>query len=211
LAYSEEVKERAYKLWAFEANRNANQVEKMLAQIEEVELGIAEPVTARTIRYWASGDGWSERANSEVYAMAPELRYLSQTTLALASNEAAAVLRESLALDPWVERTVVLKDEHGNQYAEKVREFDVNIQKSRIQAAQIIMDRTGFSPVGTRETGVVDTPPAKQVNYSLRVREIMAIDDPDERMRLINEAEAEARGGLVDAAPRARQAISKNR
>jgi hypothetical protein len=57
----------------------------------------------------------------------------------------------------------------------------------------------------------VDTPPAKQVNYSLRVREIMAIDDPDERMRLINEAEAEARGGLVDAAPRARQAVSKNR
>jgi len=210
MAFSEDIKERAYKIWAFEANRNPAAVARRLAEIEEVALGIADPPTDRTIRNWAREDDWPERANRELFAMAPELRYQAQTTFALAVPEAAAVLREAMAANPWVERNIVVKDADGTRI-ETVTEFDVNIAKLKVQAAQIVADRSGFSPVGTRETGVVDTPPAQQVSYSGRVKEIMLIDDPAERMRMLEKAEIEARTGITDLAPRTRVAVSKNR
>jgi ribosomal protein S6 len=213
MAYSDQVKERAYQIWAFESNQNPAETARRLADdIPEMELGISDPVNERTIRNWARDPDldWEGRAAADIFAGAKFLRHRAQSTLALASPEAAAVLRETMRLNPHVERHIVLKGPDGT-YVETVTEFDANIQKLRVQAAQAIVDRTGFSPIGTRETGNVDPPPSTMLVDSERLHEIVKIADPEQREREMQRLENEARGALEADSPRERKRVSAGR
>jgi hypothetical protein len=88
-----------------------------------------------------------------------------------------------LKLDPVRKKAVVVKDAAGNQSVEYVDEFDVNIFRAQVQAAQLLLDRTGFSPVGTRDVGQLSAPPEMQVSYAAERDRILAIADPEERQR----------------------------
>ena len=160
MAYSEDQRRYVYEMWAMVGGRNAEKTARLLAADPDAqELGISE-LESRTIRNWARDESWEVRSYEDIYNVAPHIRFRAQSALALGSPEAAEVLREAVNHDCMVTRGIVLKDQDGNQRIEYVREFDVNLFKVKVNAAQLLLDRTGFSPVGTRDTGQLDPPPS---------------------------------------------------
>lgn len=135
--YSADVIELAYQLWAFVADRKVYRIPRAAASPEwsEVVDGRVLP-GLDTLHDWVTRYGWNQRADRELHAIAPDLRLRTQQTVAMGTAEAAAYLRE-----------VIGDDEQD--------------AKVRVQAAVSLLDRGGFSPVGTRGgLGEVDAPRA---------------------------------------------------
>jgi hypothetical protein len=164
VAYSDEQRRLAMLIWGFKANRNASETARLLATAEYADVGL-DGVSRQTIANWARDENWDQVIGMELFAEAPSLRFKTQAELILAAPEAARLLRdvvtldESLKTETWIttyetvegKRTLVHKP---------VRMFDEKLIKLRVQAAQLTLDRTGFSPVGTRDVGQLDAPPA---------------------------------------------------
>ncbi len=150
--YTDEQKEIAYKVWAFQANRNAAKTARLLATMEDDSF----TVTRRSVYDWSKEFHWEDRANRDLYSAAPSLRFKTQTALILSAPQAAELLQKIIALDESlkVERSTLVD---GEWHVERV--FDDKVLKLQLTAAQLVLDRTGFSPVGTRDVGAVDSPP----------------------------------------------------
>ncbi|HXH56602.1 hypothetical protein [Iamia sp.] len=131
------MRELAYQLWAFVADRKVHRVPQAARSPEWAELVNGQEFPPLDTLYdWVKRFGWNQRADRELHAIAPDLRLRTQQTVAMGTAEAAAYLRQ------------VLGDE----------EVDPKI---RTQAAVALLDRGGFSPVGTRGgLGEVDAPRA---------------------------------------------------
>lgn len=171
MAYSDEQRDMVYRIWAFSADRNAEKTARLVNADEDCrEVGISD-LTSRTVRYWVDEFDWRRRATSELHALAPHLRFNAQAALALAAPLAAVALREALESDCMVDRTFLLKDADGNQRLETRREVDPKLVQLKVNAAQLVLDRTGFSPVGTRETGRLDLPPEMITDLSRRLED----------------------------------------
>lgn len=160
MAYSSEQRQFVYQIWAFQGNRNAEKTARLVAEHPDADDLKLSDLESRTIRNWVKSDNWDSKATEDIFAAAPHIRFRAQSALALASPEAAETLREAATMDCMVARNYILKDADGNMTIETRMEFDVNLYKVKVNAAQLILDRTGFSPVGTRETGQLDAPPS---------------------------------------------------
>ena len=191
--YSQEVRERAYRIWAFEANRKAELAVERLSGVDLLGDDDITGITPRTIRNWVREDNWNDRANRETFAMGAELKFAAESTLALAAPEAAVILRQVMATDPMVERHYLVKDADGTHLETRI-ELDVNILKVKANAAQLLLDRSGFSPVGTRDVGQLSAPPIVEIASDDRLRALMLIEDRGERERQLVALEAEIRG-----------------
>jgi hypothetical protein len=161
VAYSDQQRDAVYRIWAFAANRNSVLTAQKVNEDADLALLGISGVTDRSIRNWVDEEDWNYRADQELFQMAPDLRRSAQANLALAAPEASAVLRRVLAME-WVRETpvrvkgeIVLGD-YGKPLMETV--VDKDVLKMVVQSAQLILDRTGFSPVGTREIGGMDAP-----------------------------------------------------
>lgn len=188
-SYTEEQKSIVRQVWAFRANRKANETERLLKSDEFQELGLSQ-LTSRSIRNWSEAEDWDSKANEELYEGATSLRYLAQSEIRLAVPEAARFLRQALEV---AAKNMMrpIRDKNGASVlgddGEPVIELDVNVLKAGISAAQLLMDRGGFSPIGLRELGEIDAPPTAK---SSLVAEIQKITDLD----TLRELEAVARG-----------------
>jgi hypothetical protein len=114
--YDDSLKELAYQLWAFKCGRDSRQVASELLQAEDVQ------VNDRTIRYWSTAYQWSERASSDLAAIAPDMLRTSVSELIAGSHEASRYLR----------RVVNGAEERPD--------------KVRVAAAMAILDRVGIGP-----------------------------------------------------------------
>lgn len=198
-AYSEAQKEYVYQVWCYQADRKSERVASILAiDPDAVELGI-NAVSGRTIREWASSDDWASRAGRDLYGVAPHLRHNAQSTLALASPEAAVRLRYILNLPAEVTRMVrkkdgspVLDDATGAPLYETY--IDVNILKLQVTTGLGLLDRTGFSPIGVREgLGAMDPPPSS-IDAAKQHVDTMDVDTLKEHERYIREKLGIGRG-----------------
>lgn len=172
--YTDEQRELAFQVWTFRANRNAAEATRLLAEMGDEGFTVSRQMVAQ----WAREQGWDRRADQDLFAGAPRLRFGTQTELILAAPEAAAFLRKVIALDPsLMTEAVVDAWEDGERVKKVVRLVDEKIVKLRIQAAQVVLDRTGFSPVGTRDVGSVDAPPEVD---GMKSGDIKAIEDHGE-------------------------------
>jgi hypothetical protein len=161
VAYSEQQRDAVYRIWAFAANRNSVLTAQMVNEDADLAVLGISGVTDRTIRNWVDEFDWEYKANEELYKLAPDLRSSAQATLALAAPEASAVLRRVMAMNWEREIPVLHKGEpvlldDGSVMTYKL--LDKDVLKAVVQAAQLVLDRTGFSPVGTREIGGMDAP-----------------------------------------------------
>ena len=171
MAYSDEQRDMVYRIWAFSADRNAEKTARLVNEDEDCrEVGISD-LTSRTVRYWCDEFDWRRRATAELHQLAPHLRFNAQAALALAAPLAAVALREALESDCLVERTYIVKDGDGAQRLEVRREIDPKLVQLKVQAAQLVLDRTGFSPVGTREIGRLELPPEMITDFAARVKD----------------------------------------
>lgn len=156
--YSSEQREAVYRVWAFETNRSALATANRIRDDEDMKaLGVSD-VSDRTIRRWANEEDWASRANQELYRVAPELRLSAQATLALAAPEAADELRKMLTVEVYVDTPIVVKNEDGSTRIEWVRQLDKDLLKAKMTAIQLTLDRSGFSPIGTRDLGEMAAP-----------------------------------------------------
>lgn len=128
-------------VWGFRADRNASATARLLSGEEYADLGLAG-VPRQTILEWSNQHNWAGLIDKELYDQAPNLRYRAQSELALGAPEAARFLRETLTIG-------------GGQLTKE----DIALLKVKSENARHILDRTGFSPVGTRDVGHLDTPP----------------------------------------------------
>lgn len=81
-------------------------------------------VPARTVRYWADAGSWAARASADLAAIAPDIRQQTVAELVYGGLEAARGLRAVV---------------QGEEIADKVR----------VAAYLGMLDRGGFSPVGS--------------------------------------------------------------
>ncbi len=127
-----EVRELARQLWGFVHGRNAEAVARALAAIAEKcpeERGPADadwpdgaPVpTARTVRRWAEEEGWAERVERDIVAIAPGIYQSIVVDLIAGAAEGASYLRAAV---------------RGDRPAEP----------ARVNAAHGMLDRAGFKP-----------------------------------------------------------------
>lgn len=88
--HPDDVKERAYQLWAFQASRRVALVSDLLAAGE-----IGEPVAvpSRTISRWATDDGWPDRVARDLRAIAPDMREQTVGELIMGALGGARYLR----------------------------------------------------------------------------------------------------------------------
>lgn len=162
--YTDEQRDIAFKCWAFQANRNASATVRILAEAMAEDDGFE--VSRQTIQNWAKAENWDDRANRDLFASAPALRFKTQTALILAAPKAAEFLSSSLDLK-----------------ADSMSRDAITVFKIQSDNAQKILDRTGFSPVGTRDVGTVDAPPelAGEIRESLgpgsTTEQIKAVED----------------------------------
>ena len=176
MSYSDEQKEQAFRVWCLQANRNAALTARML---KEQESGF--DVTRQTVHNWSVDDNWAIRADRDLFAASPRLRFQTQAELILAAPESAEFLRKLVRLDPSLGREVpmvvngeILLDADGNPRMMMI--FDEKMLKLRKEAAQLCLDRTGFSPIGSREVGNLEPPPD---TTGIEASEIRKIADPE--------------------------------
>jgi hypothetical protein len=191
--YPDELREHIFKIWAFDADRKAGRaIELALASDLAGEFDLSQ-VDRRTVNRWALSDNWHDRANRELYVERYNLRFNTEGTLALAAPQAAARLREASQMDGWVDKPITVKDKDGGERVEMVRVLDVNVLRAAVQAAQVILDRSGFSPVGTREIGQLSAPPEGERTNAGELEEISRIVDPQEKALALAELEKRIR------------------
>lgn len=175
--YTDEEKEQVRQVWTFRANRNAGEVVRLLNSKEFAELN-CQNATERTVRLWAKEGEWDDRANREIWDGAASLRYLAQSELVMGAPEATRFLRRAVALaEEHMMKPMVTKDGEvvTDQDGRMVLQLDDRVFRVGVQAAQLLLDRAGFSPVGTREgLGALDSPPVRGLeatNYDLTTPE----------------------------------------
>lgn len=168
--YTDEQKQHAFEVWYLRSSRNAAEAARILSSGEEDGF----TVTRQTIHKWSLDYGWAAKADRDLFAGAPRLRFSTQTELVLAAPEAARLLRQVMSLDPSLmtdQRVVV------DGIVETYKVYDDKLIKLRVDAAKGCLDRTGFSPIGNRESlGTVDPPPAMD---EASIKEIEAASDHD--------------------------------
>lgn len=130
--YPDEVKELAYQLWAFMSSRNASEVSR---QLHTEDYGAIE-VPRETVAYWVREYKWTERAERDVQAIAPNLRHQAFSELLFAGLDGAKYIRRVNA---------------GQEPPDKVRAM----------LAVAAVDRIGFSPVGKGMPGVDQPAPSR--------------------------------------------------
>jgi hypothetical protein len=155
--YTDEQKHIAMLIWGFRANRNASETARMLSTDEYREHGL-DGISRQSVAAWAREGNWAALINKELYREAPVQRFKTQAELILAAPEAARLLRDIQNLDPSLQTDYVVRNRDG-EVVEVVKVFDEKVLKLRLEAAKVVLDRTGFSPVGTRDVGSLDTPP----------------------------------------------------
>jgi hypothetical protein len=196
--YPDELREHIFKIWAFDADRKAGRaIELALASDLAGEFDLSQ-LDRRTVNRWALGDNWHDRANRELYVERYNLRFNTEGTLALAAPQAAARLREASQMDGWVDKPITVKDVDQKtglpiERIEMVRVLDVNVLRAAVQAAQVILDRSGFSPVGTREIGQLSAPPEGERTNAGELETISRIVDPQEKALALAELEKRIR------------------
>ncbi len=184
--YNAEQRDAVFEIWAYKADRSFDQAALLISVDDScIELGV-NTVTARTIRNWKEQFNWEEKADTLLYEGARGRRYRAQTALVLAAPEAAEVLRQILNMDDrLMTEDVTFDKETGERTV--VRVFNDKIIGARLKAAMAVLDRTGFSPIGLRELGEIDTPPTAKSSLVAEIQKITDIDT-------LRELEAVARG-----------------
>lgn len=122
IATRRDARQVAYELWAFRCGQNCSAVARILAD----EYG--EAIPERTVRYWAESEGWAARVRDGLRQLAPATREQTIVELIFGALEASRYLRGVA---------------NGDVDLDKVT------GKTRVTAAIAILDRGGFSPVGT--------------------------------------------------------------
>ena len=154
--YTDEQKQKAFEVWYLRANRNPAETARVLSADRDEGF----TVTRQTVHKWAIDYHWDTKADRDLFAGAPRLRFATQTELVLAAPEAARLLRQVMNLDPELMTEQVVRDRNGD-HIETIKVFDDKIIKLRMESARACLDRMGFSPIGTRDSlGVVDPPPS---------------------------------------------------
>ena len=91
--YSDEVKETAFELWAFECDRNQR---RTAARLKEL-LSEGEPVpTQQVIGYWVRTGAWDLKADQAIAQFAPNLRSRQLSRLIMLGNDALATYADIL-------------------------------------------------------------------------------------------------------------------
>lgn len=139
--YSDEQRHLAMLVWGFRANRNAAEVARLLSTEEYRDIGL-DGVTRQTVANWARDGQWEAKINRELYREAPVHRFKTQAELILAAPEAARYLRETIYAD-----------------ASTMTKEEIMVMKIKSDNCAKLLDRVGFSPVGTRDVGQIDMPP----------------------------------------------------
>lgn len=149
--WSDDVRELAYQHWAFTSGRNAEKVARALAEI-------GHPVTSRSIRTWADDGGWALRAHEDLGRIAPDIRQQTIAELIYGGLEAARGLRSvvvgDLPSDVLAQVDTLLGNEELDAGERDKRLSDLynraeRLLKTRTTAYVAMLDRAGFSPVGS--------------------------------------------------------------
>lgn len=190
-----------FEVWAYKADRSAERTAAFVATDPLcIELEVTG-VTGKTIRTWSRDLGWEDKANRALFAGAHEKRFRTQVALILAAPESAEFVRKLVNLDESLktDRVVVSVDKSsGEVFEHVVHEYDVKLLQLRLQAAQLNLDRTGFSPVGTREIGAVDAPPELHTDL---LKAIGEITDEDALRRIAAQIQQEQGIGIAAGSP----------
>lgn len=155
--YSDQLKELAYQLWAFVAGRSTKEVVRTLAS---GEYGESVDVHRNTVDYWAREYKWTDRAEREIQAIAPNLRHQAFSELLFAGLDGAKYIRRVASgledhpnIDDIVnDESLNLTDKHLRIDA-KLRAHDA-ARKTRSTVSIAAVDRIGFSPIGKGAPGV---------------------------------------------------------
>jgi len=173
--YTDEQKDLAFVVWSSKAGRNSVETANFLATADYLDF---PPVTAKTIRNWVNEFGWVDRADKELHAQVPHLRYRTQLEVALGQMEAVRLLRQVVEASSELETDVAIKVKVGRdqEQIEVVRQIDWNGLKVRVQAATQLAAMAGLSPIGSRDVGEVMAPPSLLENARAAISEA----DPDQ-------------------------------
>lgn len=91
--YSDEVKQTAFELWAFECDRNQRRTAARLAQF--LEPGEQVP-TSQIIGHWVRTQGWDLKADQAIANLAPNLRARQLSRLVMLGNDALSTYAQVL-------------------------------------------------------------------------------------------------------------------
>jgi hypothetical protein len=92
--YSEEVKQTAFELWAFECDRNQKRTASRLASL--LEPGSPCP-TPQIVGHWVRTQGWDFKADQAIAAIAPNLRARQLSRLVVLGNDALSTFAQVLS------------------------------------------------------------------------------------------------------------------
>lgn len=161
-SYTDEQRDIARYVWGFLENRKIMDTVRRLKSDEYAQYGFGD-LHPNTLRYWITEHNWQVTVNREIYGQHRVLEFAAKTELQLGAPEATRFLREAVRLvSQNLERPIrdkkgdiLMKEDGKTPYLE----IDVNLLKAGISAAQLLADRAGHSPVGTRDTGDLPMPP----------------------------------------------------
>lgn len=123
MAHDDEIREQARQIWTWQAGRDAKRTAAILSSEHDIE------VNERSIQRWVANERWPQRAAEDLRQLAPGLREAAAAELIAGSLESARYLRAVIN-------------------AADVLPPDAKV---RVTAAQLLLDRAGFSPVGSRD------------------------------------------------------------
>ncbi len=83
--YTDEVRQTAFELWAFECDRNQRRTAARLTEL--LEPGESVP-TSQIIGYWVRTQGWDIKADQAIANLAPNLRARQLSRLIMLGNDA---------------------------------------------------------------------------------------------------------------------------
>src|SRR4051812_42576231 len=126
--YTEEQIEAVYQVWAYRANRDQSLTARLIGEGEAKHLAdfgdVETDTLRRNISNWERRLDWNERADREIHAIAPAVRARVQMGLLMALPGAVTTLTRAARGE--------------------------DVPKTAIMAAHGVLDRTGFSPIGTK-------------------------------------------------------------
>lgn len=123
-----ELRDLAFELWAFTANRRMSRVQEELAE-RKIEVSIEE------LNQWAAEGEWSINVRSKLESIIPDLSARTWATMALAEEESADYLLAVARGDFFP----------GRDWED---EIDPGLIKIRADACKNILHMTGWSPTG---------------------------------------------------------------
>lgn len=124
-----EARQLAYEVWTFRAGRNAAET----ARILRAEHDETHAITDRVIRGWVVSEDWSNRANADLEAVAPNIYAGIVTDLLHGAQAGASYLRRVNEGDPTT------RDKNGR------------VDIGRVTSSNIALQASGFSPRTTGE------------------------------------------------------------